>query len=145
MKSILLALTAFMVVVPSMAAQKMEGRPASGGVICEGKSSAANYVKGMSDYELLRSMSNLMLDPRMVNLKTAHEIQVWLGEQADCASWTDGTYMLEVKWLYQEAMVRGLGPTLTKLGQGSVRWNATAERFEERVNDRWIGWTAYMK
>lgn len=147
MKSILLTLTALLFVVPSMsmAAQKMEGRPVSGAVICDGKSSAANYVKALSDYELLRGMSNLMGDQRMASLRTAHDIQVWLNDQPDCASWTDGTYILEVKWLYVEAIARGLGPTLTKLAQGAVRWNTVTERFEERVNERWIAWTPYMK
>lgn len=129
--------------LPSMAAGKVEAR--STPTICEGKSSAEHYVKTLSDYELARSMLNIMSDARLLSLKSAHDVGVWLQDQPDCSHWGDNMYFLEVKWLYNEAIGRGLTMTMNKIGQGLLRWNPTTNRLEERQGDRWIAWTTYLK
>lgn len=129
--------------LPSMAAGKVEAR--STPTICEGKSSAEHYVKTLSDYELARSMLNIMSDARLLSLKSAHDVGVWLQDQPDCSHWGDNMYLLEVKWLYNEAIGRGLTMTMNKIGQGLLRWNPTTNRLEERQGERWIAWTTYLK
>lgn len=136
-----------LVMMPSMAAPNADKIARSTPTICEGKASAEAYVKALSDYELLRGITNIMSDPRAANLRSAHELSQWLQSQTDCTVWADGTYLIEVKWLYSEAAARGLTTTINKVAQGTLRWNPTQDRFEERQENsaRWVPWTAYLK
>lgn len=147
MKKILLTVAATLVMMPSMAAPNADKFARSTATICEGKASAEAYVKALSDYELLRGITNIMSDPRAANFRSAHELSQWLQSQTDCTVWADGTFLIEVKWLYNEAAARGLTTTINKVAQGTLRWNPTQDRFEERQEGsaRWIPWTAYLK
>lgn len=134
-----------MVITPAMAAKNDDKVVRSTPTICEGKASAENYVRALSDFELMRGMTNLLSDARMSNLRSAHDVHLWLQEQPDCAAWTERTYLIEIKWLYNEAVARGLTTTINKIGQGSLRWNPSLDRFEERVGERWVAWSTYHK
>ena len=78
MKKVFVAMAAVVgaMALPSMAADKVQAR--STPTICEGKSSAEHYVKTLSDYELAGSMLNIMSDARLLSLKSAHDVGVWL-------------------------------------------------------------------
>lgn len=147
MHKILLSIALFLIVMPSMAAEKNDSHVKRySPTICEGKANAEEYVHALSDYELVRSITNVMADTRMGSLHSSNEVNAWLNVQPDCAVWTEGTYLLEVKWLHKEAVARGLAITINKIGQGSLRWNANRNRFEERHdNDRWVPWSTYQK
>lgn len=137
----------FLTVMPSMAADKNDVNAKRYiPTICEGKASAETYVRALSDYELVRGITNVMADTRMESLYSSNDVNLWLKAQPDCAVWTEGTYLIEVKWLHKEAVARGLATTINKIGQGTLRWNATQNRFEERhENNRWVPWSTYQK
>lgn len=137
----------FLIVTPSVAADKNDGNARRYiPTICEGKASAEMYVRALSDYELVRGITNVMADTRMESLRSSNDINLWLKVQPDCAIWTEGTYLIEVKWLHKEAVARGLTTTINKIGQGTLRWNANQNRFEERhENNRWVPWSTYQK
>ncbi len=136
-----------LVSMPSTAGKNADKPGRATPTICEGKASTETYVKALSDYEIMRGISNIMADTRTANLRSGHELHLWLQEQSDCTEWADGTYLIEVKWLYHEAVARGLTTTINKMGQGLLRWNPNQERFEERQekSNRWIPWSAYQK
>lgn len=142
MKKTLLTLALALVIAPAFAAEKV-GRATP--TICEGKASAETYVKGLSDYELLRGIANILADSRTTGLRSANDLNMWLQDQADCSAWAEGTYLIEVKWLYNEAVSRGLTTTINKVAQGTLRWNGPQERFEELNGTRWFAWSAYQK
>ena len=144
MKKVLLTLAMMLMVMPSIAAPN-DKLPRSTPRICEGKVSAEAYIKALSDYELLRGMTNIMSDSRTTHLRSAHELHLWLQGKPDCAVWVEGTYFMEVKWLYNEALFRGLTTTLNKIGQGVLRWNPIQDRFEEWQETRWVPWNASQK
>lgn len=144
MQKLLLTLTMVLMALPSMAAPNSD-KVARVTTICAGKASAEAYIKALSDYELLRGITNIMADPRTANFRSAIELNVWLQEQTDCAVWAEGTYILEVKWLYNQAVGRGLSTTINKIAQGTLRWNPSQDRFEERQESRWVPWSAHQK
>lgn len=147
MRKILLAAAVVLIGMPSMAAEKNDGGTKRyTPTICEGKANAETYVRALSDYELMRGMTNVMADIRMESLHSSNDVNSWLKVQPDCAVWTEGTYLIEVKWLHKEAVARGLATTINKIGQGTLRWNANQDRFEaRRDNNRWVPWSTYQK
>lgn len=142
MKKILLTLAMALAIAPAFSADKVAR---STPTICEGKASAEAYVKGLSDYELLRGITNIMADSRTASLRSANDLNVWLQYQSDCSVWAEGMYLLEVKWLYNEAVSRGLTTTINKVASGTLRWSSSQDLFEELNGTRWVPWSAYQK
>lgn len=145
MNYILLPIVMSIALMPSLATSAVDNSVPAAPTICEGKNSAESHIKTLSDFELARGIANILVDPRVSHFRSARTIKVWIQEQSDCAVWTKGIYFIELKWLYREAVARGLTSTINKLAQGVVRWNPTQENFEERKGSGWIPWNAYLK
>ena len=113
--------------------------------ICENKVSTQPYIRQLSDYELLRAWNSLLSDPRLSTFKTPRQIEIWLNDQTDCDSWAPRVYILEVKWMLQEAFGRNMWPALEKMQNGSIRMNSQGV-LEEKVNNKaWTPWNTYRK
>ena len=113
--------------------------------ICENKVSTQPYIRQLSDYELLRAWNSLLSDPRLSTFKTPRQIEIWLNDQTDCDSWASKVYILEVKWMLQEAFGRNMWPALEKMQNGSIRMNRQGV-LEEKVNNKaWTPWNTYRK
>ena len=113
--------------------------------ICENKVSTQPYIRQLSDYELLRAWNSLLSDPRLSAFKTPRQIEIWLNDQTDCDSWASKVYILEVKWMLQEAFGRNMWPALEKMQNGNIRMNGQGV-LEEKVNNKaWTPWNTYRK
>lgn len=113
--------------------------------ICENKVSTQPYIRQLSDYELLRAWNSLLADSRLNTFKTPRQIEIWLNDQTDCDSWAPRVYILEVKWMLQEAFGRNMWPALEKMQNGHIRMNGQGV-LEEKVNNKsWTPWNTYRK
>ena len=113
--------------------------------ICENKVSTQSNIRQLSDYELLRAWNSLLTDPRLNTFKTPRQIEIWLNDQTDCDSWAPRVYVLEVKWMLQEAFGRNMWPALEKMQNGNIRMNGRGV-LEEKVNNKaWTPWNTYRK
>jgi hypothetical protein len=112
--------------------------------ICNGKPSLEHHLDRLSDAEVLQAWHVLLQDSRIKGSRDAHTVRMRLEALPECDSWSDDTYIMEVRWFVDQIEKRNLIGSFEKMLKGKivVRDNQLKERNSDGL---WVSWTSLRK